>query len=185
MEDIRQITSEKQSISFWKIIRDGEKRPLKGEKLLASMMIPATFEQCSIQIARLLSHYPSRDSLKDAMVIDDITGALVKNGAYLVAIAEEVDEIWLSGTKDEPFRLASGEIVSRILKRCEGYRKLYLLWHKPRPIAQIQQQEEQQKFWNDLSDSEKQNVLKTAESLSESQKNIYFNSYKIPENERV
>lgn len=107
-------------------------------KLLSQGLLPPTREDATYWIARLLQHFPSRQTERDAIIISDLADDVLYYKLSHVGLIDACDQIRRDSSSDNPFMPPSGEVISVIKSREYLYRiALKSTEDKPKVVSDI------------------------------------------------
>jgi hypothetical protein len=161
-------------------------------KVLAWALIPATYEEASYWMTRLMGHYPRMDTDAKAVVIGDICAAVVRDNASLCAVAYVYEQTWRSCTKENPWPPQAGQIVNEMLERMGVWAKYYkqLSTEEVRALPAARPAERPAitspygaDKWDDMTDDARAMLLHDLEQYSEGVRNILRDGYGVPDGE--
>jgi hypothetical protein len=135
-DQAQDILSKLRSIRPGMIKRDDQKAAKNALPVLELALIPATYDDCTYWVGRLLAHFPRRDTAKDGIVLSDLGADLTEDGVSHAALISICDELRRESTDEKPFMPPSGEIILRANKRTDSYRRtLAYLLQGPEDVA--------------------------------------------------
>lgn len=120
-DEVQDILWKLSTIKPWEIKPDDQKAVQNALNALAWATVPATTDEAVYWLARLIAHFPRRDTTKDAIVVADIAADLVDAGVSLLALVGVCNDIRKGATAKAPWFPPSGEILQQCVERTRGY----------------------------------------------------------------
>lgn len=156
-------------------------------QLLEYAMIPATSKQSAFQFGKLLAHFPRRDVTKDAIIISDLSGAIVSENLSLIATARVCSNIWKEATNQNPFLPPTGQILRDIREQTERYRQQYERLKNPKlalPPPESKKPDPPKygaDSWSGMSEENRQMLISDLKSMMPTLRRILKKSYGVPD----
>jgi len=121
-DEAPRIISKLSTIGLWQINPTDTSATAEAIKLLKWALVPATYDEASYWLTRLLAHFPRVATSKAAVMISDICADCVQKQHSLAAIFDAYDAIWKNATSENPWPPTSGDLVRLIQANMDRYR---------------------------------------------------------------
>lgn len=154
---------------------------------LAYCLIPATYDEASFWVTRMLSHFPRRDSQKDGIVIADLAGSMIDDGVSLMACYVTCESAWKGATTENPWMPPSGQILKDAKAQTESYQRQHERLANPKPAlpkpAPVEKPDPYGgRKWTDFTEEDKQRFYGELRPMMLSIRRIYLRCFDAPEN---
>lgn len=182
------VISKLSSLRLWQIKHTDTSEAREAMKVLAWALIPATYEEASYWMTRLMGHYPRMDTDSKAVVVGDVCAAVVKDSISLCAVAYVYDSLWKRCTKEDPWPPQAGQIRNEMLERMDLWRDYYARFSTPKalPVPSPRLHEESnvetwtQKAWEEMDSNDKSKLALHILSLDHKKAEEYRKWRKLP-----
>jgi len=186
LDEVPDILSKLRQIKPYTIKPDDQKGVQTALKILAWTTIPATYEEATFWITRLLAHYPRIEAAKGGVMLADLSAAIVEEGVSLVAVCAVCEETWRAATSDNPWMPPTGELLKEMKERTQSYLRQQERLANPKPaLAPPKPVERDSPYggrkWPDFTEADRERFWGEMRDFMPSLQRILRNIYDVPE----
>lgn len=186
LDEVPDILLKLRHIKPYTIKPDDRKGVQNALKILAWTTIPATYEEATFWISRLLAHYPRIEAAKGGVMLADLSAAIVEEGVSLVAVCAVCEETWRAATSENPWMPPTGELLKEMKDRTKSYlRQQERLANPmpalapPKPVERVSPYGDRK--WPDFTEADRERFWGEMRGMMPSLQKILRNIYDVPE----
>lgn len=185
-DEVPDILLKLRQVKPYTIKPEDQKAAQNALKILAWTTIPATYEESTFWITRLLAHYPRIEAAKGGVMLADLSAAIVEEGVSLVAVCAICEETWRAATSENPWMPPTGELLKEMKERTKSYQRQQERLANPRPALPPPKPVQRDvpyggRHWPDFTEDDKERFWASLQGMSPNICGILRGIYEVPE----